>query len=448
MPRRRAKKVAYYYLRKPSRNNRLRTISISKQTEKNGKRVFEKFEEPRLATINARLLAHEISLIKAIELAQEIVAQLNADAPLAVEKEEVVIHNADNLKIYEAIWAKDYKFRDIVSARARMSEFANLFSLLGTRSIHTIRWEELQDLVNKTAGENPAKQRRLVGVANQIIKFLKDNSLGAQNLRPLKKKKLPRSTEVNHLTEEEFRKVLSHIRSRELRALYAMAFATGGRLGELLNITADKISKDKEGNTVVLIEGQIVRTEENVTSDSAPMRIKSVITVRDVLKNTNRKSNKNLTRKVGLLPLGEEYLKDWLAISHERRIEIRAANSYNKPLMAACRKLFPDNPIKHCTVHDLRHSYGIALLSEGFSIDDVAMSLGDSVAVVQQFYTGFVHSERSLENMLSKFAKLRAVNDKKGPGEKSEEKSESSAPSLTADDIQQLELLLKKMKQS
>lgn len=69
-----------------------------------------------------------------------------------------------------------------------------------------------------------------------------------------------------------------------------------------------------------------------------------------------------------------------------------------KRFALACKKLFKDKT-KHCKWHDLRHSYAVLLIGRGATITLVAQSMGNSVKVCEEYYSGYVLTSEGIETL-------------------------------------------------
>lgn len=348
-------------------------------------------DDSRIKNVNKRFLSGEASYETCLLHMQEIRDEYEKSIEIIPA---VNIHNSDNLKIFQSIWEDDYQYRDIVSGRGRMIEFARIFELLSHRSILTISLPDLQALINEACSANANRQRRWVSVANQILKFIFSRGI-ASPIGKLKMKKKTRSV-VQHVSLEEMGKIIELVEDEKLKALYYTAFVTGCRLGELLRLTPDRFTEADGGLGFLLVQGQLVKQERAHEGDSAPTNFRSE------LKEVKKLKNQTDRRTALVLPEGRAYLKAWLSVPMEARILLRKSN-YNAPLSKACKELFPDEEVKQVSLHGLRHSYAIHLLRLGMSLEDVAKSIGDTLEVCEEFYAGFAHTPETVQSMADRY---------------------------------------------
>lgn len=98
--------------------------------------------------------------------------------------------------------------------------------------------------------------------------------------------------------------------------------------------------------------------------------------------------------------------------------ELPTRDRLRKNFQRACMKTFPSDKSKRLTYHDLRHSYAIRLLSKGIILDLVAQSLGNSSAVCQEYYSGYVLTHASLEMIASVVEKAESQESNRRGDEK------------------------------
>ncbi len=393
----------YYHLHMPylgdgSRKGKRKTFALIKGW-KDGldKRRSSAVDEPRVDVVNSRYLAGEISYREAQEQLTIILLEYRSKE---VRQSILTFHHLDNAKVYESIWSEDYKHRFIASASSRMMEFAKLLELLGHESIIATSPLRLQKIIDEHCGPNHNRQRRMAGVANQLLRFI--YSRGMTKPAGLVKLKKKRRKEVSHLTLTEFTKVLKHVPNLHLKALYVSAMSTGARLGELMRVTPAAIEPGKSGTGMLLVQGQIVRAEAPHQGDSAPSSVKAVVVARDLLKNQTER------RSALVLEFGMEGLRLWASVPILMRLSLRK-RAYLSELKKAVALEFPGRKLKF---HDLRHSYAIHLLALGMSLEDVSRSIGDTMEVCEEFYAGFSHTPLSMLTMADRYlTKLGEAQD-------------------------------------
>jgi integrase len=384
----------YYHLRTPElsdgpRQGKRKSFSIVREwrDEVNARR-FNTVEDPRVDVVNSRYHALEVSYREAEEQLTTILLEYRSKEQ---KQTALTFHSQDNSKLYETVWAEDYKFRYIASASNRMMEFARLLEVIGHESFIAMHPQHLQQLIDTHCGHNHNKQRRMATVANQLLKFIYNRGMAAPAGFVKMKKK--RRREIGHLTLGELSEVLKQVKYPVLRDLYLAAFCSGARLGELMNVSPSSIKDGPNGTGTLLVKGQIVRGEAKHKGDSAPRGVRSVVIERDLLKNQTE------LRQSLVLEFGLAALKSWATVPRSTRLEFRK-RLYLSELQRAVAATFPGRKLKF---HDLRHSYAIHLLAIGMTLEDVSRSIGDTMEVCEEFYAGFSHTPLSVQTMAERY---------------------------------------------
>tara|TARA_R110002020_G_scaffold145681_1_gene319912 strand:- start:385 stop:1497 length:1113 start_codon:yes stop_codon:yes gene_type:complete len=187
-------------------------------------------------------------------------------------------------------------------------------------------------------------------------------------------------SEINYLTEEQFDKLVEHIKEPEYKILVGVCFWTGMRFGEALPIT----EKDLLGSTVLKITKQWTR--ENKKEEKSRKK-KLEPTKPDLPKNYRK-------RRIFLDHESKYWLNKWIAIPVQQRKNMQHLNGHLDKMKTAAnqiRKTDPDFPPEsHIDLYCLRHSRAVYLASRGVSIDMIAKILGNSIATCQKHYSGFI----------------------------------------------------------
>lgn len=338
---------------KTSASNARKRFSIFKRTIVDGKKLpDETIESNALDTVNNLLNDNEISLVNAEKNVKAIVIKLKKEQGLYFEP----VFNNDNNLVLKNYWNKFYKNRDLVDAKSMQSDFNRALRACGNKSILSASQEDLQQEINTFFKGKNEKQRRAVSRLNQLLKFI-SRDFQLMKLRPEKRK-------VRHLSPAEFDQVIANTSDTNLKLLLEVLFYTGSRIGEAFGIEKDDIS------------------------------VKSVFIDKQIDKfGTQKETKNNKERHAFLFKEVRKDIYEWVKIKDK----ITASRSViNKTFKKICRETFDDSS-KHCTLHDLRHSYAINLISRGVSLSLVAQSLGNSVLVCEKFYTGFILSSDAIE---------------------------------------------------
>jgi len=347
-------KVKEYYIRAPSKTGRHLSFAIyCREGRGTPEAKTSKVSSSAIDATNQLYLSSKIDIHQARESLRAEVNRLRKQQ----SRYRNVQLNEINVQVLKAYWDARYHDKDLVDKESAYNRLKRALRVLEGLPITTASAREMQDKVTiycskkKIDGGRSPPQRDIIAALNQMLKFF-----GRSELRLQKNRKLRR--QVKRLTLAEFTRVVSFVENKALKLLLWSAIGTGARCGELFSLSYSSL-KEKE----LSIEGQIDR---NLTE-----------------RETKTRHTRNLVVLKDALP----YLRDWLSLPLNDKLTIRHA-SHASILRKACKKAFPDEPDKHLVFHDLRHSYAIAWLSAGITIDIIAVMLGNSVSVCQEYYIG------------------------------------------------------------
>jgi integrase/recombinase XerD len=204
------------------------------------------------------------------------------------------------------------------------------------------------------------KQRRVTDRVNTLLK------VAGRNIK-LPKLKKPRK-KVRYINLEQLFQLLQVTRDDFLRDLFAVAFGTGGRVGECLNIYN-------------VSDGRFIYIEEQLRRES----------------NEPGETKTRRERRAPIVSELEEHCRRFAKYPENTRKELERT-SLAKYLRVRCKRA----GVPYVDMNGLRHSYAIHLLRRGVSMTLVAQALGNSIQVCQEFYAGFELSTESLEQVVGK----------------------------------------------
>jgi integrase len=343
-----------YTLKRPTGARRSFAIMVD-TVHPDGRRVQRPLEDERVAAINKLLKAEAIKPADAYAQMLDLLDKLRTE--LKKERGGLVFHD-DNLRLLEKYWQQEYASRKLVRLDSARHRLEQAMGVMGSRSLLTSSRQEIQNALDAaTKDKSPSVQRNLCSALTQLLRFA-----GRLDIKLEKARKGRR--QVAYLTLDQFMKVREHL-SPEYRALFGTCFATGARIGEAFGLLRSKLHKRH-----VYIDCQEdrkfdLRDTKTVEARSAPF-----------------------------IPELKEDVEAWLDI-HER--EHMRNVKHCDVLRAACSAA----KVRGVKVHDLRHSYAIHLLGRGVSLSLVAQSLGNSDAVCQEYYAGFVLKPEAVEMVAS-----------------------------------------------
>lgn len=350
-------KRVQFILKTPRHGKGRASFSIVKRTISTGaKPQNETLQLDQLNGVNERFKKKDLPFESALIHAKQIVSGLYEHYWSTLP---AVIHNEGNLKILDEYWEKEFADKDLVEPASSYNRLVRAVEAVGHLSLISASKEELQKEIDPKFKGN--RQRSIISALNQILKYL------GRNLRLRKVREEVR--EVRYLNEKEFETFISHIEDPKLKLIYIAAFSAGLRVGEVFAVRPTDIH-----NGVLNVATQIDRSR-------------------------TRRITKN--RKVRKTLILDRWLKDvrtWAEIPLNEKMPYRNL-PFSKITKRICKKLFPKDPMKHCVIHDCRHSYAIYLVSKGVSLSQVAQALGDSVAVAEKHYSGFILTPESIDLM-------------------------------------------------
>lgn len=309
----------------------------------------------KVSAVNSQFKSGAIGEHEAVSLLKNVIARAMNRAGHFVHDSQL---SEPNQKTFDRFWHDEYSMRFLKDEKAMRYKLLKALRLIEPLAVQTASCQELSDQLRANS-KSTDELRYAVDRLNQILAHLK------RGFRLRKPK--PTFRTVKHLTLPELRSVLPFIADPGSRALAVTLFASGCRLSEALALTPFDL-----GHGSINVTKQLTRKGLEL-----PKREK--------------------VGWAGLIPIDEHALKSWLHLPDKERYRERFA----KDLRRACHAAFPTDSTKWVSPHDLRHSYAIHCLSLGVSIDEVSLSLRNTVPVCQRYYIGYSHTAGSLKNMVS-----------------------------------------------
>lgn len=294
---------------------------------------------PDLDALNTSDIDPDIKLKNALEIKKRVEREYGIAS--------VAVHNDDNDRIVEQYWRERYIRRELVDTKTARYEIERAVKALGNLSLVSASEVEIENHIKSK--DWPRNKRRRVLIKIQIL--LKYLGRDIKLVIPPEEQ-----TDVRHIDEDEFKKRIDRVRDEHLRALFNVLFHTGMRLGEAFGLTKFKVRDD-----YIVVDTQIDKHDKI------------------------RKPKCEKTRKTFVQDMS--YVREWLKVKDSFPYGRTNTNKLFK-------RYFP-----RMTIHDLRHSYAINLLSKGVPIAHVAQSLGNSVRVCERYYTGFELADKSIALM-------------------------------------------------
>gem|GEM_PF-4683612 len=342
--------------------------------EPNGK--WTQISLPEIDAAN-KLYREEIANFETTKVAlKQVLTQLYARRNQLQSK--IQMHSA-NVKLVELIYAEKYdrqKLSRMKNPENPKLELMQVVRACGPKySLATCDLNDLDEHLGKLFIENPRKRYRIITWANVILRYL-----GRRTLSQID----PPKSKVNYITEEDLvQKLLPATTDKLDRILYAVAFYTGLRLGEIFSLQEEHVRAH-----TLWVESQMLEDGRLVDYLKRGTESHDAILPNDAVGHVKAWCN---------IPIGEFQSvaegrgkrREQVESSGEKtRREIRH-RKHAERLTEICKRLWPNNPRKHLRFHDLRHSNAIWLLENtDLKLSEIAQHLGNSAAVVERFYSG------------------------------------------------------------
>lgn len=349
----------HFILKKPSEKDQRRTFRVLKRTTPlGGKPSHESVQDERIEALNKALLSGSLGrdqcLIQAELVIDDLTAQAKAKLPRAVFNEE-------NRKALEHYWEKEYASRRLADPDAALNRLKRAIEAVGPLSLYSAPREKLQKAVNAKYEDN--RQRGVISALNQVLAFLGRDIELLQHAEVI--------GEIRYLTPDEFAEAQRYVADPIDRLIQKVGFVTGLRQGEVFALTLESI--------------QGVRVFSQYQMDRE-------------LDRRRTKARQETRRRVYVLEGGRPALEEWARLPLSIKKEWRN-RKHAEIFMRACEKAFPGRPEKHCTYHDLRHSFAVYLASNGVSTTHIAKCLNNSVVVCERYYSGFVLQDETIDSI-------------------------------------------------
>ena len=331
------------YIRRP--DSKRKTFSIYQRvTLPSGVTKNETISNLDLEAVNLKLLKQEISLTDANKYAEGIKSRLLKRPP--------AIHHAQNNKILTDMLKTYFEQKPfLVSQDAARHKYERAVRSLGELSLLTVTSQEALTKIMEL--ETNEQQREAGNKLNSIFK-----RLGRQVVVPIPPKE---HNEVKYVTEAEIQALMAATEP-VFRAAIALSFYGGFRAGELRALNKSTV------------QGQVI----NIVNQVDPH-------------NKVRLPKNRKRRKAFLHPKAVEHFAVWA-----NRTEQFSHSQINKLFKRLAYTVLGRTDL---TWHDLRHSYAIHLLGSSVPIQLVAQSMGNSIRVCEDYYSGFVLSDLGIDTI-------------------------------------------------
>ena len=343
-----------HYLKIPSGNRK--SFKIYKRiTYSDGSTKNETLNILEVDQINSQLKCGVISFGEAKALAKSLCLRLNS----CLGDEFVNISSA-NQKILEAYWKAEYSDRHLVNAASAKHKLERALRTIEPLSIQIAEKSEMAEKLKKLG--NPVRIRQYTSSLNQLLQFAKRDFTLRLPAKPARQT-------PSHLTQAEFKRMVEGL-DQKYQAPAWLAFLSGQRVGEIF---AADINRYVKKHNFVDVASQ-VRPGGEV-----------------------KEPKHGSVRKAYCLPGYDVWLEIWLSQDRSQVSPVGLSHAITR----RCQALWPSDKKKHCSVHDLRHNYAIKLVPI-IGVEKVALSLGNSIAVCQEYYSGYSFTDEGIDAVHSK----------------------------------------------
>lgn len=286
--------------------------------------------------------------------------------------------NADNIDIVDEYFKIKYKKKKILedSKKSMHDDLIQAVKCIGDESLRISDIDDIQYELDESCEGRITKQRRMCSRLNQLLTYIGRTSEKLQQESKTHK-------EIKYLEMGEAIELLENISGEFEKVFAGVALFSGLRIGEVLALTRKSVIRK---NMELYIYQQLKRGKKLLPSG-----------------NPLPKGQK--ARKALRIPNNEDYIAQYLKLAkndHEKFCKLRGEMC--RKIKKVCKELWPDEPLKHLNYHDLRHCYAVHLLSKEIPLDQLSLFMGNSPAVCQDNYAGFVASNFTV---ISAYSKLK-----------------------------------------
>lgn len=378
---------------------------VNLETGKRDQTVI-KNQNPRVKALNKQWDYGNISVAEGKKNLQAIKKELESELARLIPQQTFSSYNQKILENYITHILKKRRSRASTKA-SREASLRRAVRLLGNLSLRSAPIEDIQRIADTI--RTPGANKHFTMEIRALLRFInREDHAQLQGLRlPVRR--------PAYLTKEQVYKIVSDIpedwkkKYPLMKEVILIIFNLGLRHSEALALHQGSVKKSN-GYVHVRIEKQWKRDRSTGKG------------MLDDLKN-------NKPRDVVPLNLEEtlECMKRFIKAYPKFEDREIYRDSLRRFIQSQCHQLFqleiPDTSgldedddffglAKHKNsmdsdriykaVHMLRASFVIAMIAEGFSIEQAAAQIGDSIEVTQKHYAGFVNSESSMMNIAAR----------------------------------------------
>lgn len=347
-----------FFIIRPRRGRRSYSIVRRTTPWSGGKPRNEVVTHPVLENVNKRVQARAQTVEEAERQLKGLLRALREAEGLARPE---IAANPRNMAYLDEVWHKRFEYKTSYanenSKRSGYNSFRRAIEAIGELDLLAAS----DQAIEKRVMERFSCKRKQIRILSDLGTLSKH--LGVE--RHFSDIRRPRDI-VRYLTLPELLEVCKGM-PREFRLFYLALFFTGCRKGE-----AEALGPDS-------FDGKYISVQEQVRFDRKRAEPKWG-SVRDAFVPDE----------------GRLIVRKWCELPPALKRQVRESD-HRDTLGSACKRVFPDNPKKHCTPHDLRHSYAKHLKISGIPMDLIAEFLGNEPVTCARYYAGIITTKDSLE---------------------------------------------------
>lgn len=333
---------------------------------------------------------------------KEVVKKLKASLADVAENEPIVVKNNSIVAEWLPLWLREYKISELRDSTYEVYERQienDIIPIIGHIKITELSGWHIQQLYNKLQESKDIGGRGLgsasVAKVKNILSGALQQAVTNRMIRsnPVLEANPPKveDPEIKILTKDEQKKFISVLQFYNTGNMFAVALATGMRIGELCALDIKDIDRE---NRLINITKSSGRRKDKYTGE--------------VSLKTSAPKTKNSIRKIPLLASVEVMLDRQAQLVSQLRNkagETWIENTLVFPtdsgkvhdlsgLRSSLGRILKRAGLPHMTIHSLRHTYATTALNSGVAAQNVARLLGHKDgATTLKFYAHYINTE-------------------------------------------------------
>ena len=320
----------------------------------------ETIQLPEIDSTNRLFKTGKLDFEEAKDTFERIAIRLRGNRKEKVEKPTYI---KANLKILEDYFEKVYGMREIKDRNAARYRLIRAIKAMGPLRLSGASSAEIFERL-RAYEPNQQKRKRIFAAVAQLLKHIGRTDVPVPRIKNMRPK-------IRSLSLSEFERVMEQISDPKFRLLCWAFIGTGCRPGELFALSSKSLNETRQA---VFVAEAIDR----VTKEAGPTKTGD-------------------QRQVPYLPEALPYLREWCNLPVAEKMAMRRQR-HSALFRKAVRQAFPgDSEKSQFVFYDLRHSYAVHLLERGADLSLVARALGNSTTVCEQYYLGYVLTDKGVE---------------------------------------------------